>query len=116
MTSSTPRGQYNRRGAIDLKPDAHEFWRLVQNRVAQKWSWEEIADEIGCHVDDLIHWANWVYQPPEKPAVRTPTRAGLPTIPARDLPRASTAALSKQFLAWRRAQEGARRTREAMGT
>lgn len=111
MTSISP---YNRRGAIDLKPDDHEFWRLVQKRVALKWSWEQIAAEIGCDVDDLIHWANWVYQPPKKVPVAKPDVSRIERIPNSELPVQSPAVKSRQFLAWRRAQEGARKTREAM--
>lgn len=103
---------YTWRGAVLLKPDDHEFWQLVRKRVAQKWSWEEIAAEIGCDVHDLVHWANWVYQPPKKPTVVRSSFVPLP--PVRELPLASPAARSRQFLAWRRATEGARKAREAM--
>lgn len=108
---------YQWRGTVPLKPDDHEFWRLVQKRVAQKWPWEQIAVEIGCHVDDLIHWANWVYKPPRKPvaakASRAAVLAGIHTAPE-DLPVRSSTTNAARFLAWKRARDGARAAREAM--
>lgn len=104
------------RGVVELKHDDHALWSCVQKRVSQHRSWEEIAREIGCDIDSLVHWANWVYQPPAKPKVGAPSIADIPTIPTRDLPQSSPMAMSKQFLAWRRARDGARKTREAMET
>lgn len=107
--------QYNRRGAIDLKPDDHEFWRLVQKRVAQKWSWEQIAAEIGCEVGELINWANWVYQPPKLPKVSsTQSWARTEHQRLKDLPEAAPIRQTRQFMAWKRARDGARAAREAM--
>lgn len=105
---------YNRRGAIDLKPDDHALWACVQKRVAQRWSWEQIAAEIGCKVDDLIHWANWVYQPPKKTPVAKIDPRAIERVPASEMPTLADTNDARRFLAWKKAQEGARMTREAM--
>lgn len=106
---------YQWRGTVPLKPDDHEFWRLVQKRVAQKWPWEQIAVEIGCEVGELINWANWVYQPPKLPKVSsTQSWARTEHQRLKDLPEAAPIRQTRQFMAWKRARDGARAAREAM--
>ncbi|UYQ70988.1 hypothetical protein OF122_13060 [Pelagibacterium flavum] len=103
-------------GDVELRADDHEFWRLVQKRVAQRWSWEQIAVEIGCRAEDLIHWANWVYKPAKdkKPLAKVDTRR-IERVSNDALPVGAVQAKSAQFMAWKRAQEGARKAREAIG-
>lgn len=108
---------YQWRGTVPLKPDDHALWACVQKRVAQKWPWEQIAVEIGCHVDDLIHWVNWVYQPPKRPKAKTVemiAREARSAIRADEgLPR-DAPSRSAQFMAWKRVRDGARATRERL--
>lgn len=113
MTSSQPKQKG--RGSIQFRSDDHELFRLVQKRVDQKWSWEQIAAEIGCEVDPLLHWVNHGYQFPQKPAVRSPVAGVLKTTTStEDMPKDSPATMSKQFLAWKKARDGAAAQREKM--
>lgn len=104
---------YNRRGYVDLTSDNHEMWRLVQNRVEQRQSWEDIAREIGCSVEEILHWANWVYQPPKKPVAKV-NPAKIERTSVSDMPMRTPTDDARRFLAWKKAQEGARKAREAM--
>jgi len=93
------------RGVVTLKPNDHDLWALVRNRVEKKHSWEEIAAEIGCSADEIVEWVN-AYKFPPKPTARTSkpiTVAGEPVHSHRQL--------SAQFMAWKRAKDGAMRTR-----
>lgn len=94
------------RGVVKFAPDDHELYRLVQKRVALKWKWEQIADEIGCEVKPLVEWVLSYKEPSKLPMVRTYakiTYAGHPLATSRQK--------ARQFEAWRRAHEGAAKTR-----
>ncbi|SDG34952.1 hypothetical protein [Pelagibacterium luteolum] len=106
------KSQFNRRGAFDLRPDDHDTWACVQKRVAQKWSWEQIADEIGCNVGALIQWANYIYKPRPLPTAKViPSR--IERVSVQDGQHHTQTEDAKRFLAWRKAAAGARETRLA---
>ena len=66
---------------------------------------QQLAAEIGCSADEIVEWVN-AYKFPPKPTVRTSkpiTVAGEPVHSHRQL--------SAQFMAWKRAKDGAMRTR-----
>src|SRR5690606_26561897 len=111
MTSPQPQMR-QWRGVVQFAPNDHELFALVQNRVKLGWAWGQIASEIGCSVNDLLHWVNHVYTSKELPKTNicAPSSVAKPA----DLPKDSPALKTKQFMAWRRQREGARAALEAI--
>lgn len=97
------------RGVVKFEPNDHDLFRLVQKRVAAKWSWEQIAAEIGCEVKPLLEWVNYGYKARQLPAaISSPaiTYQGRPITSHR-----SMADEARKFEIWRKAQAGAAKTR-----
>ena len=100
------------RGVVLFAPDDHDMYRLVQKRVGQKWSWEEIAAEIGCEVKPLCDWV-LAYKEPRRdrvPLIRTSQIIDPPKLSIAPAQRPITMQ-SQRYLNWKRAQEGAAKTR-----
>lgn len=91
----------------------HAFMRLIRKRCEDmSKSMAEIAEELGCDVDDLCRWV-MAYKAPKKHTSRDTTKYG-PPIEAGGFPVRSHAAMARGFEEWRRAKEGAAATRRML--
>lgn len=102
------------RPSLRLEADDQEMWELMKKRLDQGKSFEDIAYEIGANVDELLHWANWVYKPRKKQAVKPKKYVSDIAVSAKtypDMPALSPTASAAKFAAWRKATQGARETR-----
>lgn len=97
-------------GIEKLHLQNHDLYRRVQHLVRLKWSWDAIADDAGLvgsrRVQDLCEWVLEYREPKQLPVVRT-----YPKSPFAGHPKASSQKVARQFVAWRRAHEGAAKTR-----
>lgn len=97
-----------------LRPDNHDLYRRVQHLVSLQWKWEAIALDVGVYsVNDLCEWVLDYKEPKRLPMVRAAqpiTWRGKPVLSVSN-PKQMTA----QFMAWRRAHDGASKTLEAAG-
>lgn len=100
-------------GIEKLHPQNHDLWRRVQHLVRLKWRWEAIADDVGLvgprAVQDLCDWVLEYKEPKKLPTVAV---KAIHEVPVRSR---LYSANSERFIAWRRAQQGARKAREAAG-
>ena len=94
---------------LSLTPHNAELFRHVQRRIRLRWQWEDVADELGCTAKEIVAWVNDYKRPAQVPTVSAPRKAML-LLPSRDR---SPKKMTAQFIAWRRARDGARATREA---
>lgn len=92
-----------------LRPDNHDLYRRIQHLVSLNWKWEAIALDVGVYsVKDLCEWVLDYKEPKRLPMVRAAkpiTWQGKPVLTVSN-PRQMTA----QFMAWKRAHDGAART------
>ncbi|MFA5897900.1 MAG: hypothetical protein WC829_02185 [Hyphomicrobium sp.] len=92
--------------SLKLNGSDHGVWTLVQNRVAQGWPMQAIADEVGWDVRELCDWVLG-YKPP--PRQRFPQHRVSPSslLTKADRDDLSIAEKARRFSNWQKAQQGA---------
>lgn len=99
-------------GIEKLTPDNIALYQRLTHLLRLKWSWQAICDDVGIyHVDDLCCWYAAFKSP--KPDV---FRNGgmIHSVPVKVRHGMTKEQQAEKFLAWRRQNEGAKRTLEAM--
>lgn len=95
----------------DFYLNNHELWKLLQKRVAAQVPMASIAAELGVPVAALCEWIESYHEP--RHVARYQGRAR-PSLPIDSSPMHGHWSLpdgARRFAAWRKAHDGARRTR-----
>lgn len=90
-----------------LTPDNHTLYRRIQHLVRLKWEWEEITEDVGIYptrsnVHELCEWVLDYKTPKELPVA---SDAFINKVPVK---KNKVAENTAQFIAWKRAKEGAK--------
>lgn len=98
-----------------LTPDNHELMGLVRERINTGYPMTGIAKEVGVDINDLCDWIMRVYREPKKRRTPYVNRMSEPVVyrsPSRKP--LSMRESAQKFAAYKRLQDGARATREAL--